>query len=147
MSEHKFTPGPWHWVNSMTDEPFDFEAQWDGFGYPDLRTVDVFGENKTEVRDGGTYTSFALPKFILTADSFSGDGTTNKANARLIAAAPELLEALKTARQALLELNRAHTDPNWFTHGKRGADQHYITWERKAANAIHTALAKATEES
>jgi hypothetical protein len=91
MSESKYTPGPWHWVNSATDEPFDFDVQWDGNGYPSLRTVNEYGENKTEVRDGKTYTSWALPEWILTAEPMQNGN--DAANARLIAAAPDLLES------------------------------------------------------
>lgn len=91
----KHTPGPWHWVNSRTDEPFDFNAPWDGDGYPDLRTVAKFGENKVEIVDGKTYSSFALPKWILTAEPMQNGN--DLANARLIAAVPELLEIAKAA--------------------------------------------------
>ncbi|MEN9885744.1 MAG: hypothetical protein RL758_322 [Pseudomonadota bacterium] len=87
----KHTPGPWHWVNSQTDEPFDFDAPFNWNGYPSLRTVDDFGETKKEVIDGQTYSSFALPKWILDAEPMQNGN--DAANARLIAAAPDLLEA------------------------------------------------------
>lgn len=79
------TPGPWHWVDSVDDKPYVFGGK--NNGWPSLRTAEKFGENKTEVRDGGTYTSFALPIFVLDCDG----PIENEANAHLIAAAPELL--------------------------------------------------------
>jgi hypothetical protein len=85
----KHTPGPWHWVNSDTDQPID----GDEFDFASLRTVEEFGEDKTEIIDGKSYTSFRLPKFILSAEAF-GSHTKEEcaSNARLIALAPELYE-------------------------------------------------------
>ncbi|MGL5219598.1 MAG: hypothetical protein ACRC8G_08990 [Plesiomonas shigelloides] len=93
MSHH--IQGPWHWINSETDEPYDFYSKWNGRGYPSLRTVKEYGENKTEVRNGQHYSTCALPKFILDAEPFCMDPEVNEANARLIASAPELLSALE----------------------------------------------------
>ena len=100
----KATPGPWEWINSNTDEPFDFDSPWDGGGYPSLRTVECFGENKTEVRDGGTYTSFALPKWILDAEPMQNGN--DAANAALIVAAVNALPALCAEVEALFETVR-----------------------------------------
>ncbi len=56
------TPGPWEWINPTDD------SEWSGSGYASLRTVEVYGEDKTEVRNGLHYTSFALPKFVCEAE-------------------------------------------------------------------------------
>lgn len=85
------TAGPWHWVDSETDQPLSEEGHAYGGS---LRTVEQFGENKTEIVDGKSYTSFRLPKFILNADEFSArTDEENVGNRRLIAAAPGLLHA------------------------------------------------------
>ena len=94
------TAGPWHWVNSVTDEPFDFDADWDGDGLPSLRTVEEYAG-----------TIYSLPKWILDTDEPMQNGN-DAANARLIAAAPDLLEALKslllTAYSGGLLVGEAH---------------------------------------
>ena len=85
------TPGPWEWVNGRNDEPWTSQSE----GYPSLRTVAVFGENKTEIIDGKSYTSFALPKFILNADDAPAPQ-----DMALLAAAPDMLAALKKIAKA-----------------------------------------------
>jgi hypothetical protein len=86
MSETKHTPGPWHWINSATDKPFDFDAEWDGDGLPSLRTVEEYvGER------------WSLPKWILDTGEPMQNGN-DAANACLIAAAPDLLEILTYVR-------------------------------------------------
>ena len=85
------TPGPWHWVDPITDKPIS----GNDFDNASLRTVEEFGENKTEEIDGKNYTSFRLPKFVLRADVFEAKTKTIcSADAHMIAAAPELCDAL-----------------------------------------------------
>ena len=105
MSKH--TPGPWRWVNSQTDEPFDFDVPWDGYGYPSLRTVAEFGETKSEVIDGQTYSSRSLPQWILDAEPLQHGN--DEANARLIAAAPDLLAMLVEAHDIIDAIGQPET--------------------------------------
>lgn len=115
-AEFKHTPGPWHWVDGETDEPYDFDSE--SIGTLSLRTVETFGENKTEIIGGNSYTNWALPKFILDIDGVSFE---NPCDARLIAAAPELLEALRELEES--------TD--WV-------------WDNRARVKARAAIAKAT---
>ena len=73
-----FTPGPWCWINSETDLPRQ-EGEWRS----SLRTVKEYERSSVGTR---------LPLFILEADEICDENM--EANARLIAAAPDLLEAL-----------------------------------------------------
>jgi hypothetical protein len=96
------TPGPWIWVNPEDD------SDYEGSGYASLRTVSVYGENKTEVINGLHYSSFALPKFICDAEEIG------MADAEFIAAAnpdtiKQLCLLLKQCKEALMD----------FDYGKR----------------------------
>ena len=86
----KHTPGPWHWVNP------DNDSVWDGkTDTASLRTIKEYGKNETKVINGDSYTSFALPKFVLDYV----EGIENIADARLIAAAPDLMAAAELLLQ------------------------------------------------
>ena len=71
-----------------------------------------------------------------------------QANARLIAAAPDLLEALKTAMQAFTEIRHAHRLlEEWFTGGERAATQHLLMWQQRGIEGVIAAIAKAEDKS
>lgn len=127
MSAH--TPGPWHWVNNRTDEPFDFNAEFDGESFPSLRTVEEFGKNETIPWGAGTRTTRALPHWILDAEPMQNGN--DEANARLIAAAPDLLAALIGLDEAFCNINEYSTREE--RHGAR-----------LALIAARSAVAKAT---
>ncbi|CEF54582.1 hypothetical protein [Acetobacter ghanensis] len=75
MSEAKFTPGPWHLEAGFESSPGDFEEYW-------------------QVHDG--------QDAIVCSSSFC-TAENKEANARLIAAAPELYEALNGLLRTLAE--------------------------------------------
>ena len=95
-----YTPGPWHWVDSDDDEPLDMTGT-DDFGAASLRSVKAYGESMitgaeieediTEIVDGKSYTSFALPKFIANVEELEG-GEEMAANYRLLMMAPDLAD-------------------------------------------------------
>jgi len=129
----KFTPGPWHWVDRDTDEPWNFserherlteEAQYKFAAGVSLRTVK---ENATSY---GGY----LPEFIAEAEEIK------KADALLIAASPDLLAALRKI-EALSK--------GWDSEGSTGPVEP-LSWEtvaRMAMDYAQAAIAKATEET
>ena len=97
MSKH--TPGPWNWVNPQTDEPWEV-GEFRG----SLRTVAKFQSPNS---------NWMLPKWILDMEEVRGDtNEENEANLRLIAAAPDLLEALKMMHELV-----AHASPTAFFNG------------------------------
>jgi hypothetical protein len=86
---NKFTPGPWFFVEDIRDES-------DGFTY--IAGYDI-KSNSAE---------------IVGCEGISGDSDENLANARLIAAAPDLLEALEKARE----------DINWMINTGQQLNAH-----------------------
>ena len=102
MNEVKHTPGPWFVTGSMTK-------------YVEAR---IPGGLVQEVAACGP------------TQADGGYGDQQQANAKLIAAAPDLLAALQLALDAL-----AHC----------AADRGYQTLQNKAAHAANSAIAKATQ--
>jgi hypothetical protein len=86
MSEMRHTKGPWRFIIDDTGGPWS--------GWP-LSICPVGDDDRTVVRTGGQW-------------PYEWDAHTSQAeavaNARLIAAAPELLEALKRARDDVISL-------------------------------------------
>lgn len=96
MSNTKFTPGEWQWVNGKTDE------LWNGadlvIAYPSLRTKERF-----KGRD------YSLPKFIIdAAEGLEYMDEEKAANAHLIASAPDLYEQLQEALEILEGIFQSH---------------------------------------
>jgi hypothetical protein len=95
-----YTPGPWHWVDSDDDEPLDMTGT-DYHGAASLRSIKKYGkstiagaaieEDVTEVVDGKSYTSFAVPKFIANVEGLE-EGEEMAANYRLLMLAPDLAD-------------------------------------------------------
>jgi hypothetical protein len=95
-----YTAGPWHWVDADDDEPLDMTGT-DDFGAASLRSVKEYGnsvltgepieETRTDVVDGKSYTSFALPKFIANVEELE-EGEEMAANYRLLMLAPDLAD-------------------------------------------------------
>lgn len=114
MTKHKHTPGPWR-VHKNSH---------------------ISGEQWLTVLRGAwdiTHNSAAKPDAIADAQHSSMSDAENLANARLIAAAPELLEALKTA-QGWLDAIEAHGTRPTFDDNPQ-----YL----KDMAAIEAAIAKA----
>lgn len=64
-------------------------------------------------KEGGRWIIATPSAWAFSATGYlpSGGEATEEANARLIAAAPELLEALKLARECIAYCRRNHADP------------------------------------
>ncbi|HZF98292.1 MAG TPA: hypothetical protein VEY92_08630 [Pseudoxanthomonas sp.] len=106
----KHTPGPWEWV-----------CKWASYS--------LVASNGQTVADDGSAGNEYSPSID------PGDNGESGANARLIAAAPDLLEALKEAMQSLEYVHRAHPENTGIA--KRIED----------INRARAAIAKATGES
>lgn len=107
MSETKHTPGPWSWSR------YDFRDGFHGLYSGD--TPVIYPQHENHGDDGDAWFS--------TDEDYYGETALREADAHLIAAAPDLLEAL----QELL--------PLWSS----GIDE---PWVQRA----HEAIAKATGE-
>jgi hypothetical protein len=115
MSKSKHTPGPWR--AQLREFP---EGQW-------------FLEGQWEV------VSTCEIEWLIAAAAPHIDGDPDEANARLIAAAPELLEALHSVYAFI---NREYHDPEATVEGE------YVTREARPIWAkICTAIAKAEGET
>jgi len=73
-----------------------------------------------------------------------GDEAQHLIDARLLAAAPDMLKALEVAQQALLEVRSAQArGPGWYTKGTVGLFQQVRFWLDKGDKEIDEAIAKA----
>ena len=104
----KHTPGPWKWVQ------LDFSGYYH----------ELHDKSGTVICDDGS-----------AQGEYSAQIDVKGANARLIAAAPELLEALE---DALIDFD------NWAAHEDNHPHEHLVVWAEKARAAI--AKAKGEEQ-
>jgi len=119
MSESKHTPGPWCIVRYAAIDADGKDAQTSITAYAD--------ENGEEGAGVATVNRWSYGDDPPTAES--------EANARLIAAAPDLLEALKSA-EAVLE-----TASRYFPKSIRNGDR--FSLHNVLKNAVKPAIAKA----
>jgi len=110
----KATPGPWEWDKPMSN-------------YKHL------------ISDNGTY--------VLSSDEYAGSAwieIDNEADARLIAAAPELLEALKAIMRHGEMANIDKGGPHW-SGGKKPPTMDAWAFPRHMLTSIEEAIAKAEQ--
>lgn len=124
----KFTPGPWRW--DSLDTPFQL-VNGECIGGEDTGIREVYQEDGT------------LP----IATCYAIDGLNNTENARLIAAAPDLYEALVR----IAELSEDDSDPSLTSEDSFGnADDVFHDGKRQqryeSAVIARAALAKANGE-
>lgn len=113
MSDTKFTPGPWSF------------SRWEQFGDTRFYVAQA---------DGAPYTPNYSDVATLIAETVSGERVAvQEANARLIAAAPELFEALRDMLGGWKYIRSAH------------GDLYGVGWDRAQEKAV-AAIAKATGE-
>lgn len=48
----------------------------------------------------------------------------------------KLLELANTLNQAILEMNHAHANPNFFTKGREGAEAQFRLWKNRGQEAV-----------
>ena len=119
--EAKHTPGPWQISR-------------------DKRTIFAATEGAGVLIRGVEQTIPQIAHII--GNGFGATLQEQEANARLIAAAPELLEAAKAAL-ALFDKNHALSRFNWGTSGLRAED---IRELNELPGRIHAAIGKAEQE-
>jgi len=136
MSEHKFTPGPWCAMPNESDKPY----------------VRIRG-----TRLGGRFKVANVLKMPTREGEPENDAEETRANARLIAAAPELLAAAREAHAAASAYldDHSHIAPEqcYATGPKTGNEYHDLARcpgcqadasFRALIKSIGAALAKAT---
>ena len=92
MSEQKFTPAPWSQAHRICDEEGNYSTQ-------------VFSAETGETIATLAWAKMPPKKVIIDGKSIIQTGTYREGNAKLIAAAPELLEACERALQVLEQEN------------------------------------------
>jgi len=104
----KHTPGPWIYKFNKTREKYKIDGlRWEGFARVYAHTRDTITGKITDQEEG-------------------------EANARLIAAAPELLEALRKTKDGILAMPSSEND-------------HINNWLDNLVCIINAAIKKATE--
>ena len=114
MTQFKGTPAPWKWTSDLVNEGNALIGNNGNFVfYGDNICAGLSNDDGWGARIGGTHSD-----------------EESEANARLIAAAPELLEALQMAEKAMVK-GRNVTYPEWYG----------------VINKARAAIAKATGET
>src|SRR5574340_1130650 len=124
MSEH--TPGPWHWWSDRDDDQRPKN-------YPMAKLLDKDGRMIFCVHGGA-------------GEKALGESQENIANARLIAAAPQLLAACKDYFVGIEEGKRIHDD---FPPGSAGAEEIWLEYSHEQESryvALRAAVAAAEQK-
>lgn len=132
MSKH--TPGPWHWVSAYAGKEDEYGCATPGpIDVSTFKSSGYSGNPELVGADGETVVSGGCGEYV----PYYGKTNEQKvANARLIAAAPDLLEALKAAVECGMVPKSSAADG--------GANRHIK--QLHVADQIRTAIAKATVE-
>ena len=81
-------------------------------------------------------TPLDLAQFVQPMFACHSCAEKDKQIATLTAQRDRLVEVLKVARQALIEMHHAHTNPRYFTDLEEGANRQFHMWSRKGAEAV-----------